>query len=192
MRIREKKGRRLNYIQIDRRADKRLAGIAQAFCEVLGGTVIADEWLSKTVRLEGRPLLREITVHYDVENRLAAVSYDMVFSTEFETGLDETMRFSFRKNRFVGGVASDSRECRTALSRLNSEEILDRMRELNLADAAIFHDAKTRRCTIQLKGLLGSSTWMLIPPLMETIRLNVEETRRISELMELMMLSFKF
>ena len=192
MRIREKKRKNFTYPQIDRRADKRLDGIARYFCDVLGGELTKEEPLKKEIRLEGRPVLKDLALSYDVENRFAAVSYDMVISAEADCTACEEMKFSLKNKRFSGVVASDSPECRTVLERLNTPEILGRIRDLNYADAIVHHNAEESCCTIKLKGILGGSTWMLIPPLMETIRFDEEEVRKTAELVELMQCSFKF
>jgi hypothetical protein len=192
MRIREKKRKNFTYPQIDRRADKRLDGVAQYFCDVLGGELTKEEPLHKEIRIDGRPALRDLTLSYDVENRFAAVSYDLVLSTQMDCVTDETMRFALKNRRFEGVVASDSPECRTVLERLNTKEVLGRIKDLNYADVIVHHNAEESCCTIKLKGILGGSTWMLIPPLMETIRFDEEEVRKTAELVELMQCSFRF
>lgn len=82
-----------------------------------------------------------------------------------------------------GDLSAEERQA--CLDRLGNPLILDRVRALDLHSLAASHQDGSGTWQIRFGTMIGSATWLLIPPVMQVIRIRDEEYLRLAELVDL-------
>ena len=183
---------------VSRRVDKSLGYVADRMASALGHHCASQEsqLLCRWLLLRDLRYTPYLELKYHFENRLMAVSYNLELSTEIpvESRFREWGDCSFTVRRQQRGKERDIQwiclsgeegpELRRTLERLSHPLILDRIRSLELGEIQVSH---TQGCgwRISCESLIGSATWILIPPVVNLIKPSEGECLRFVEFFEL-------
>ncbi len=181
---------------VTKRAELKLNVLADTFAKVIGDrcTGIEQGTLSRTVRFEQVGYIDALKFVYNWENRFMAVNYNL--QTIVEPKVDErydeigscTIEYSFKGKSdrwsFKSWSASDEQKA-AYTERLNNPLILDRIKALDIFDLEIGHNRGASTFTISIESMIGSATWILIPPIIQLIKPTEEECTKFIELFEL-------
>lgn len=186
--------------RINQRADRGFDLVAERFAEALGDRCAgADKaFLRKRLFLRNFYYLRELDLRYILENRFWERSYNLEIRSEVET--DESFRevgdclFTVDAKgwlrvrgvewKYVRGSLSEEQR-RQYVERLNHPLILDRVRTLDLSRVCVEHQAGSGKWLIRTGSILGSTTWVLIPPVLQTIQPKPAEFVKLAEFFDL-------
>lgn len=183
---------------LNRKANAKLDYVVQMFDRALSGKFlkVKNEFLDKIILFQGLRYLDKLRLRYHVENRLFAMSYDLVY--EASIGAEEEEGFVFAAE--LKGIASiagaefkdkgkmqDNPEAEAFLRRLNNKLIVDRIKDLHLTDIKVTYTVSSATWKIVCRCLIGSSTWNFIPPVFQLITPKKEECIKTIEFFELVM-----
>lgn len=188
---------------INRKANAKLNYVVKVYEAALGSKYagVADGFLNKKLFLQDLRFLNELCVKYKIENRFFAMSFDLNYESkvELETDIEDVMEenncaFAVK----LKGVASISgaefvdrgSECEGQaiveyLSQLNHKLIIDRIIALDLTDIKVTYRADIATWSVSCRSLIGSTTWNLIPPVLQLITPKREECVKLIEFFEL-------
>lgn len=181
------------------KADKRLIRVAKAFEDVMSGFCKPGEqqFLCKALELQNCDPLKQLLLLYDVENRFASISYNLLIQTFLKAEETKAYRFELqydglirvREAKFVCSSQRNNqwsgRE-REILDTLNEDIILKKVKALNLLQVVLKYSLSQRCWQIGIKSMAGSATWILIPPVMNLIMPNRQEIYSLIELMRML------
>ncbi|MDR1797514.1 MAG: hypothetical protein LBR44_08785 [Clostridiales Family XIII bacterium] len=186
---------------ITRKADGKLGFVADRISCAIGGRLESrvDRFLDKTLMLEGFVFIHCLRLRYRVENRFFAMLFDLLLETTVAPGKGRApqgaMRFEveLKGKMFVTGAEfllcrcgeDDIERADEILSLLGSDLIRDRILALDLADIVISYDPAQDIWAIRCRSNIGSTTWNLIPPLMQLIKPRDGECVKLMEFFEL-------
>lgn len=182
---------------VTRKAEQKLSILADCFAGVIGRgcKVTAQDNLSRTLRFDKLGYLDALKLVYNWENRFMSVNYNL--QTIAEPSVDDKFEeigscaidYDFKKksDKWSFKTWSASKELKQSyIERLNNPLIINRIKELDIFDLEIRHDNNSRNFTISIESMVGSSTWVLIPPLIQLIKPTDEECTKFIELFELL------
>ncbi len=193
-------GRRVEAtsIKMNKKADKKLGAVADMFCQVLPDNceVIDSDMLYRRLRVSDLAPLYDVMLVYDVENRFAAISYNLLVQSvvrareeryySFELKLDGTIRTkSMRFEKTNDDRWPDHRE-RQLLGLLNEPIVLGKIQQLGLLGVSLRYQLEYGRWLISVRSMVGSSTWILMPPVMQVIMPVRQEVYQFMELMRML------
>ena len=181
---------------VTKRAELKLSVLADIFAKVIGTrcTGIEQGTLSRTIRFEQLGYIDALKFVYNWENRFMAVNYNLqtIVEPKVDDKFDEigscAIEYSFKRksDRWNFKSWSASEEQKKAYSeRLNNPLITDRIKALDIFDLEISHNNHASTFTISIESMIGSSTWILIPPIIQLIKPTEEECTKFIELFEL-------
>lgn len=181
--------------RINQKADKKLRSIAECFQDTIPKMckIRDDQFLHKIIMLNHCSPLEEIILDYDVENRFAAISYNLMIQSFLEKEEAKDYQFKLQYQGLLK-IQNAMFDCETdkdkydkrekeVLEVLNDSLIIKKIMELNLLEILVRYSCKERKWKICIKSMIGSSTWILIPPVMHTI---VPKSHEIYTLLEVM------
>jgi len=187
---------------LNKKADRKLKYVADNFETVIGErhtqTVQGD--LSRQIHCEGFKHLDNLTLDYlNYENRLWAFAYNLNLKSSLDVSGDgnqetEDCRFVVQSKgrlkisqaRWVdGGSRCSDEKVEAYLKRLNHKLILDRIQVLDMSKIQVAYSAKTQKWTVSYKSIIGSTNWIMIPPVLQLIKYTPEEMVRTLEFFEL-------
>lgn len=181
---------------MNRKADGKLLSVAQYIYDVIPECceLEKDAFLSKTLRLEKCAPLQQIMLLYDVENRFAAISYNLLLQTFLPAKEDRDYQFVLRYEGvvwirdavFSSTCGKEGKRSRELLEGLNEPIILKKIQELNLLQVLLQYSLKEERWTISIKSMVGSATWILIPPVMHVVMPKRREAYGLLEVMRML------
>lgn len=178
--------RRRGFDAIEKTADVKLHHVAHVWAVALGGVVEDEETpLTRTLLLAEGCEIERLSLSYEVNSKLFASLFDLVYEfdvprsaergTESATGdAALELRYDSVKKTFVapsGRFGLDALECDLVFSRIEQLGITDLAAR---ADAGAWH--------VRVRGLVGSSTWNLIPPVLHLIEPSRQDCVRGMEL----------
>ena len=147
-------------------------------CKCLEGD---SAMFKRILSLSGVDELDEIRLGYEVARRLLASLYTFVY--DFEVCVppgEKSCSIEFRSGRF---------ECVCGSSRipelLDTALVKDRMEALGITDIRIEIVSQKQVGSVRMVGLVGSSTWNLIPPVLHFIPFRDGECVKAVELMRM-------
>ena len=193
-------GRRIEAtkIKMNKKADRKLEAVADMFCQVLPDNceVVEGDMLYRRLHIKDLAPLDDMMLVYDVENRFAAISYNLLIQSvvranekrcyRFELRLDGVMRTrSVRFERKGSARQPDMRE-RQILELLNEPIVLGKIQQLGLLGVSIRYQMEYGRWLISVRSMAGSSTWILMPPVMQVIMPVRQEIYQFAELMRML------
>lgn len=193
-------GRRIEAtkIKMNKKADKKLETVADMFCQVLPDNceVAEDDVLYRKLHINGLAPLENMMLVYDVENRFAAISYNMLVQAVvkakekryygFELKMDGGLKAgAVRFEAEVSDRKMDDRE-RQILKLLNEPVVLGKIKQLGLLDVSIRYQQEYGRWLISVRSMVGSATWILMPPVMQVIMPVRQEIYQFVELMRML------
>ena len=183
---------------VSRRVDKSLGYVADRMAFALGNHCVDQEssLLGRRLLLQDLRYIPYLDLKYHFDNRLMAVSYNLELSTEIpvDARFREWGECSFtvrqkqhgkeREIQWVCVSGEEGTELDRTLERLSHPLILDRIRALELREIQVSHTPGAG-WKISCESLIGSATWMLIPPVVNLIKPSEGEYLRFVEFFEL-------
>lgn len=188
---------------VTRRAEIKLSTLADIFKLAAG-----ERWqetrkgtLQRTLRLSGFRYLDALQLVYNWENRFMAVNYNLQMAslihtegTPFEEvgdcafSLRCTQRGLKGERTYTWNCGQWSAEDETLAAyqeRLSNPLITKRLDALDIFEMEIRHQKGSDQWSVSCESLIGSATWILIPPLLTMIVPKKEECIQFMELFEL-------
>ncbi len=158
--------------------------------------------LQRELLFSGFRYLDSVKLIYNWENRFMAVNYnlqivsviptdktyfeetgDCKFSLECtQKGLRGKRNYIWKNKQWNGG----SKKLAAYQKRLGNSLILDRLNALDIMEMEIEHHGGSDCWTISCESIIGSATWLLIPPVLSMITPKKEECVKLMELFELL------
>lgn len=188
---------------VTRRAEIKLGALAELFRSAAG-----EHWtrtvagvLRRELFFTGLPYLDTLGLIYNWENRFLSVNYNLQMvsrvsadSARFrevgtcrftlrcaQSGLKGPRRYTWQCQQW-----GDSEEAKRAyLERLSTPLLTDRLNALDIMEMELRHDGGSGCWQISCESLIGSSTWLLIPPVLSMITPKREECVKFMELFQL-------
>ena len=183
---------------VSRRVDKSLGSVADQMAFALGHHCAGQEsqLLYRRLALREMRYTPYLELKYHFENRLMAISYNLELSTEIPAGSRfrewGECAFTVRQHQHDGDwevqwvplSGAEGPELESTLERLSHPLILERIRSLELREIQVSH-TRDGGWKISCESLIGSATWILIPPVVNLIRPSERECLRFVEFFEL-------
>ena len=185
---------------INRRIDNGFNVVVDIFADVLGERCVESEknFLEKKLVLNGFHYLKEVTLKYVMENRLWERSYNLEVTSEVETDdrFEEIGNCRFEVNtkgsfgiksltwKCVSGSISEEQQAKY-IERLSNPLITERVKAVDLSRISVEHWEDSGKWVIRFGSMIGSSTWVLIPPVVQTIKPKPHECVKMLEFVEL-------
>lgn len=137
--------------------------------------------------LYGVDELGEIRLGYEIARRLLATLYTLVYDFEVSVPPDkQNCSIELRLGRF---------ECVSGSSRipelLNTSLVKERMEALGITDIRMEVVSQERIGRVRMVGLVGSSTWNMIPPVLHSISFREGECIKAVELMRMIAVALR-
>ena len=189
---------------VTRRAELKISALADLFKGAVGEHWVKTESdvLQRELFFSGFQYLDSLKLIYNWENRFMSVNYNLQMlsvvptnNSRFEktrgclftlsctqSGLRGKRNYSWNCKRW-----EDSEEKLAAyLERLSNPLITDRLNALDVMEMEIKHDDDWDYWRISCESLIGSATWILVPPILSMITPKKEECIKFIELFELL------
>lgn len=185
---------------LNKKVDKKLEKVAEIFADAAGSfwKETVGSLFYRRLLFEKRRYLSFIDMQYRYENRLFSISYNLEFSTEVSAkeGSSEYGDCFFQVQhkgklhitdacwicKKFGGTAEEREQI---LEQLNHPLLIDRIIALDMMKASVSHKKGCDNWCIRFESMIGSATWMLIPPMIHLIEPRAEECIKIIEFFEL-------
>lgn len=189
---------------VTRKAEIKIAALADMFAAAAGEnwTRTESHTLQRKLLFSGFRYLDSLKLIYNWENRFLSVNYnlqmvsviptdtihfeetdDCRFSLECtQSGLRGKRNYTWKNKQWNG----DSKKLAAYQERLNNPLILDRLNALDIMEMEIEHRDGSDCWRISCESLIGSATWLLIPPVFSMITPKKEECVKFLELFELL------
>jgi hypothetical protein len=198
------KNKEVSMHMLNKRAEKKLDYVAKAFVEVMGERHIetTHKNLSYSLKCQGFKHLDNLTLDYiGYENRLWAFAYNLNLKSTLDASKDknpetEDCKFiihSKGKIRVSAPMWMDSgskcpeEKADIYLKRLSHKLIMDRIAALDMMKVQVSYSAKSQLWTVKYQSIIGSTNWILIPPVLQLIKYKPEEMVRTLEFFELVL-----
>lgn len=193
-------GRRIEAtrIKMNKKADRKLEAVADMFCQVLPDNceVLDGDMLYRKLHIKGLAPLDDMMLVYDVENRFAAISYNLLIQSVVRANEKRYYSFELKLNgmvrtksmRFESTCADrqpDMRE-QQILELLNEPIVIGKIQQLGLLGVSIRYQMDYGRWLISVRSMVGSATWILMPPVMQVIMPVKQEIYQFMELMRML------
>lgn len=185
---------------LNRRADRKLDYVADLYWMAIGErlTKRTSELHNKTLYCEGFRYIKHLNLSYTYENRFWAFSYNLGHKTTIDVAADSSetnyCRFIVKNIGKMGitdavwldgGSQCSEESMEEYLKLLNNKLIIDRIVSLDMTHVEVVYQPAKKSWTISNRTLIGSTTWILIPPVMHLIKLKPEECVKMLEFFEL-------
>lgn len=186
---------------ISKKVDKKLSYVAQLMSHAAGRNYfdIEEKLFWKRLLFKDFMYMKFLDLKYNFENKFFSISYNFELSTEIE--IDESFteigdcefevvnRWSFQKKhaewRCIKWENEDVEEKRRYIERLNNKLIVDRINDLDMSRIYVSHKKDSGKWFIICESMIGSATWMLIPPFVNLITPRPEELVKFLEFFQL-------
>ncbi len=183
---------------VTKKAEAKLGLLADTFAGSLNGAckVAGRDTLKRMLCIEGLKYTKGLELIYNWENRFMSVNYNLQLLSKPDTDerFNETgscvfeyvfdrKKSGWKCTRWLGDHAEMKNEY---VQRLNNPLIAERIKALDIAALKIDHTDKSGYFTISCDSLIGSSTWIFIPPIMQLITPDNTECIKFVELFELL------
>lgn len=181
---------------MDSKVDNRADGKLQFVCEKLGlilgarGELVSNGTLSRLIYVKDVPEFSLLCLTYKKRQRLFASLYDLSIQVplgnlEGFSSIPIDLRhgdclISYKDGAFV---ASSAAYCEPA-SELNGKLVCDRIKQLGVFDITLTRIGRSN-LVVELSQMVGSSTWNLIPPVMQLINPSDDDYVRTIELLRM-------
>ncbi len=201
-----KRIRNANYARdsfVTRRAELKINALADLFKLAAGKSYIQMETglLQRELTFSGFHYLNFLRLIYNWENRFMSVNYNLQITSDFSTDSDlfeETGDcnfflkcnqglFSNKRNYLWKCAHWEGSETRLNLyiERLSNPLIFERLKMLDIMEMEIQYKADWGYWRMSCESIIGSATWILIPPVFSMITPKLEECIKFLELYEL-------
>lgn len=189
---------------VTRRAETKVSALADLFKAAAG-----DRWertrldtLQRKLFFSGFHYLDSLKLVYNWENRFMSVNYNLQMISDIPADNDrfeETGNCCFALNcrqKGLKGQRDYSWDCKqwkdsdekldAYMQRLSNPLILERLQVLDIMEMEIEYQAEWEYWRISCESIIGSATWILIPPVLSMITPKLEECIKFLELFELL------
>jgi len=189
---------------VTRKAEVKIGALAEMLKAAAGERWIRTEAgvLQRKLVFSGFQYLDSLKLLYNWENRFLSVNYNLQMvsiipadSARFEetkdcmfslkctqSGLKGKRNYSWNCKQWKG----DSAKLAAYQERLSNPLIIERLNTLDIMEMEIRHEDGSGHWQISCESLIGSATWMLIPPVLSMITPKKEECIKFLELFELL------
>jgi hypothetical protein len=189
---------------VTRKAEVKIGALAEMLKTASGTHWVQTErgTLHRKLVFSGFQYLDSLKLIYNWENRFLSVNYNLqmvgiaaINPARFQEigdchftlqcaqhGLKGTRMYSWN----CGHWESDREMLDEYQARLNHPLILERLRTLDILEMEIWHRDESDFWQISCESLIGSATWMLVPPVFSMITPKREECVQFLELFELL------
>lgn len=186
---------------ITKRANKKLDYLADIVSQAAGDRFAQKESsiLYKKLFFRNFRYLNTLELRYNWQNRFFSVSYNLELNSEVV--VDERFReigtcsfqisykgmFHVQDAEWVckQWVDSDNNIKNKYLESLNNQLIIDRIIGLDMQNIEVLHIKDSTKWSIRCESMIGSATWMFIPPMLNLITPSQEECVKFLEVFEL-------
>ena len=181
---------------VTRKVEKKLTHLTDIFKSNAGAYYknIETGKLSRQINLQGFKYLDNLKLVYNWENRFFSVNYNLqligevLTNEKFEEIGDCHFEAVFRarstkwecKQWFGDSAMKDE-----YLKQLANPLIMNRLRDLDIVDLEIRHEEGSNKFEISCESMIGSATWIFIPPVTNLITPRPDECIKFFELFEL-------
>lgn len=187
---------------LNKKADKKLDYVTLGFETAMAdrhGHTRADK-LARQLSCSGFKHLTNLKLDYlAYENRLWAFAYNLNLRSTLESpgpdwlgdgechlAVESKGRLKVSAPRWVDKGSRCSEEAvDRLLAELNHPLILERVELLDMNKVSLSYNRFSHRWTLEYKSIIGSTNWILIPPVMQLIKYKPEEVVRTLEFFEL-------
>lgn len=189
--------------RINRKANYKLDIVTQMFEKVLGNKLVdvKSELLYREFTVKGFKKLTKFSIDYrSYENRFWSFIFNFDVSAEITLSEDdqyeETESCLFLE-KAKGKMSIKDVEWRSSslmldpdketiyLKKLSHKLIKQRMLDLDMINGEISFNPKTRTWTTSFRSTIGSTTWILIPPVTQLITPREDECIKILEYLDM-------
>ncbi len=181
---------------LNKKIDKKLDTVAEIFEGAAVGCwqETKKSLFHKTLLLQNFRYLEHLNLKYNYENRFFSISYNLEMSTALPAKKGQAPqgdcvfqaqnagKFRRKKPIWVCKAGEDAGGC---LERLNHSLILDRIDALDMTRVTARYQAAEGEWSIRCESMIGSATWILIPPVINLIKPTMEECVKVLEFFEL-------
>jgi hypothetical protein len=187
---------------LNKKADRKLKYVVDNFEMVIGDrhiqTLPGD--LSRQIRCQGFKYLENLTLDYlRYENRLWAFAYNLNLKSTLDVSNHQNKetedccfvvqskgKIRVSEPRWMDkGSRCEDDKVDLYLKRLRHKLIMDRIEALDMMKLEVSFSAKSQQWTIKYQSIIGSTNWIMIPPVMQLIKYKPEEMVRTLEFFEL-------
>jgi len=184
---------------VTRKVEKKLTHLADIFKSNAGAYYggVENGVLSRTLTFKGFNYLDNLKLIYNWENRFFSVNYNLQLVSEIPTN-DKFEEIGDCHFEVVFKARGSKWECREwsdrennamkdqYIKRLSNPLIMNRLRDLDIVDFEIRHEKGSDTFTISCESMIGSATWIFIPPVTNLITPTPAECIKFYELFELL------
>jgi len=148
-------------------------------------------FLYKNIRLNNLRYLTYLEMSYILKDRLFSRSYNLTFNYEIPAFFSEHIKINLRysgrtkiKDAYFE-VIEGGEKASLLIETLNHQLISYRLVSLELINLTLEYSPNRKSWHVFVESLIGSTTWNLIPPVMQVIKPNPTECMFMIELFEL-------
>ncbi len=188
--------------RVNKRVDGNLNTLAAYFNESMGPHFesMEKDMLRRTIFCKDMKNIDSFVLdYYRYENRLWTINYNLRVRSWHDVSEDpvhqegaivfhcKSKGRTKTKNAHWTAVRTDCSEemAELYMKKLNHKLIMDRIDVLDVSDLWLRYDPEEQDWGIEYFTIIGSSNWMLIPPLNQLIKPTNEECARMVELIQL-------
>lgn len=170
---------------IARKADLKLDYVARLWCEALAPccTMGETQMLERELVFSGVDELRKVTLRYEIRSKLFATLFDLVYAFETPGSLGDDAVVSLCRD---GEGFSGEGDVEAIAEALSNALVLDRVRELGVTEVEACFSVESQLWHVRMKGLVGSSTWNLLPPVLQLIKPSCEDCIKSAEILRML------
>lgn len=198
------KNKEVSMHMLNKRAEKKLDYVVKAFTDVIGERHLetTHKSLSYHLKCHGFKHLDNLTLDYiGYENRLWAFAYNLNLKStldvsQYKNPEAEDCKFVVQSKGKIrvsapswvdSGSNCAEEKVDVYLKRLSHKLIMDRITALDMMKVQVSYSAKSQTWTVKYQSIIGSTNWILIPPVLQLIKYKPEEMVRTLEFFELVL-----
>lgn len=190
---------------VTRRAETKLNSLADMFKVASGGhwKRTDSSTLQRILHWKDFHYLDTMRLIYNWENRFMSVNYNLQIGATFQAkenqqnqentqdyrlqlqcsqkGLTGSRKYSWQKIHWDG----DEEKKESCLSRLSHPYILERLDALDIMEMELVHQSEESTWYLSCESLIGSASWILIPPVFSLVKPTLKECTKFLELFDL-------
>jgi hypothetical protein len=198
------KNKEVSMHMLNKRAERKLDYVVKAFADVMGERHIETNHTSLSYNLQctGFKHLKNLNLDYiGYENRLWAFAYNLnlkitLDASQYKNPETEDCKFVVQSKGKIrvsapqwvdSGSRCSEEKVDAYLKRLSHKLIMDRITALDMMKIQISYNARAQQWTVKYQSIIGSTNWILIPPVLQLIKYTPEEMVRTLEFFELVL-----
>lgn len=189
---------------LNKKAEKKLNYVVQGFEAAMGDRHVATNHSSLRYDLQCMAFkhLNNLTLDYfGYENRLWSFAYNLNLKSTldvsgYKSPETEDCQFVIQSKGKIrvsepkwvdAGSRCSSEKVDAYLKSLSHKLIMDRVEALDMMKVQVSYQSRSQQWTVKYQSMIGSTNWILIPPVMQLIKYRPEEVVRTLEFFELVL-----